>query len=85
MRAARPVVCLVVAACTSALAWAAPPVGPAGDSRPMLPREFPAPTSRAFGRLPDGREARLFTLEVDRKSTRLNSSHEWISRMPSSA
>ena len=23
--------------------------------------------------------------EVDRKSTRLNSSHEWISRMPSSA
>ena len=25
------------------------------------------------------------TLELDRKSTRLNSSHEWISRMPSSA
>ena len=24
-------------------------------------------------------------LSVDRKSTRLNSSHEWISRMPSSA
>ena len=24
-------------------------------------------------------------LEIDRKSTRLNSSHEWISRMPSSA
>ena len=24
-------------------------------------------------------------LHVDRKSTRLNSSHEWISRMPSSA
>ena len=24
-------------------------------------------------------------LEADRKSTRLNSSHEWISRMPSSA
>ena len=23
--------------------------------------------------------------EIDRKSTRLNSSHEWISRMPSSA
>ena len=23
--------------------------------------------------------------ELDRKSTRLNSSHEWISRMPSSA
>ena len=27
---------------------------------------------------------RLFT-QADRKSTRLNSSHEWISRMPSSA
>mgnify|MGYP003344994133 CR=1 FL=1 len=27
----------------------------------------------------------LERLGVDRKSTRLNSSHEWISRMPSSA
>ena len=26
-----------------------------------------------------------FTMVIDRKSTRLNSSHEWISRMPSSA
>ena len=26
-----------------------------------------------------------FVLDRDRKSTRLNSSHEWISRMPSSA
>ena len=26
-----------------------------------------------------------FSLPIDRKSTRLNSSHEWISRMPSSA
>ena len=25
------------------------------------------------------------TFDLDRKSTRLNSSHEWISRMPSSA
>ena len=25
------------------------------------------------------------TIFIDRKSTRLNSSHEWISRMPSSA
>ena len=24
-------------------------------------------------------------VDIDRKSTRLNSSHEWISRMPSSA
>ena len=28
---------------------------------------------------------RTFAMPVDRKSTRLNSSHEWISRMPSSA
>ena len=28
---------------------------------------------------------RMLTEEIDRKSTRLNSSHEWISRMPSSA
>ena len=27
----------------------------------------------------------LLAIESDRKSTRLNSSHEWISRMPSSA
>ena len=26
-----------------------------------------------------------YAMERDRKSTRLNSSHEWISRMPSSA
>src|ERR1044071_492882 len=30
-------------------------------------------------------EQHRFTLTIDRKSTRLNSSHEWISRMPSSA
>ena len=35
---------------------------------------------------PKGRIGRmLFTSREDRKSTRLNSSHEWISRMPSSA
>ena len=37
---------------------------------------------------PDGKElllASTVTNELDRKSTRLNSSHEWISRMPSSA
>ena len=32
-----------------------------------------------------GAEHRWFWLARDRKSTRLNSSHEWISRMPSSA
>ena len=30
-------------------------------------------------------EVNLKDIEIDRKSTRLNSSHEWISRMPSSA
>ena len=30
-------------------------------------------------------EPNLISLNEDRKSTRLNSSHEWISRMPSSA
>ena len=34
-------------------------------------------------RIPDSREG--WVESVDRKSTRLNSSHEWISRMPSSA
>ena len=36
---------------------------------------------------PDGEEQDAYILGVneDRKSTRLNSSHEWISRMPSSA
>ena len=33
---------------------------------------------------PGGGDA-LETFSIDRKSTRLNSSHEWISRMPSSA
>ena len=33
----------------------------------------------------DGGEGSLDALLTDRKSTRLNSSHEWISRMPSSA
>ena len=30
-------------------------------------------------------ESELKVVSLDRKSTRLNSSHEWISRMPSSA
>ena len=29
--------------------------------------------------------AKMLYIILDRKSTRLNSSHEWISRMPSSA
>ena len=35
--------------------------------------------------LPDGALGALLVTVLDRKSTRLNSSHEWISRMPSSA
>ena len=33
----------------------------------------------------NGASAALMVSDIDRKSTRLNSSHEWISRMPSSA
>ena len=39
----------------------------------------PAPDNR-----PDG-NCRACMVEIDRKSTRLNSSHEFVSRMPSSA
>ena len=34
---------------------------------------------------PEEVTTKLLDIKVDRKSTRLNSSHEWISRMPSSA
>ena len=47
-----------------------------GAPRPPLPAELP----RVTVQLPVFNER-----DVDRKSTRLNSSHEWISRMPSSA
>ena len=33
----------------------------------------------------DGWDKGKYREKIDRKSTRLNSSHEWISRMPSSA
>ena len=42
-----------------------------------------APVDDAFAALPPGCVDTL--VQKDRKSTRLNSSHEWISRMPSSA
>ena len=32
-----------------------------------------------------GHEVAFFSMQQDRKSTRLNSSHEFVSRMPSSA
>ena len=35
--------------------------------------------------LPDSNTSVYYEVVLDRKSTRLNSSHEWISRMPSSA
>ena len=41
---------------------------------------------RVLGRLETRRDlVRVALTFIDRKSTRLNSSHEWISRMPSSA
>ena len=60
---------------------------------PMKSRKYYSSYSQAFKRLNlitkevnsltgNERNVSLFT---DRKSTRLNSSHEWISRMPSSA
>ena len=38
-----------------------------------------------FGSAKEGLGYIWLTFPIDRKSTRLNSSHEWISRMPSSA
>ena len=38
-----------------------------------------------FIQLPNEQKASEELFTADRKSTRLNSSHEWISRMPSSA
>ena len=60
MRAAPLIRLLLVATLAALPAAAAPP----GDAPTMPPQEFPAPSARPFGTLPDGREARLFTLEV---------------------
>ena len=51
---------------------------------PIIDRLASVPTGAAAA---DGVATALthFTEAPDRKSTRLNSSHEWISRMPSSA
>ena len=48
------------------------------DQVPVLKADEPARHSRLA-------LCRLTADTLDRKSTRLNSSHEWISRMPSSA
>ena len=45
----------------------------------------PATLQLGAGQWSPALEAQLIGLPEDRKSTRLNSSHEWISRMPSSA
>ena len=48
--------------------------------------DWPAIVQRVFGRIdPIAEGGRQYRHGLDRKSTRLNSSHEWISRMPSSA
>ena len=72
-----------------------PPVQP-GQSRPqqITPQFVDRPveliqmedqhfSEDLFVPMPTGKS--IDTLFTDRKSTRLNSSHEWISRMPSSA
>ena len=58
---------------------------------PQVSRLFPHANRAQWQRWVGGAQAlesalrRLQADEEDRKSTRLNSSHEWISRMPSSA
>ena len=51
--------------------------------RKPVKREFPA--LRFLRQRAVANRRRLRLNHLDRKSTRLNSSHEWISRMPSSA
>ena len=53
------------------------------DVPSIPPNHTPEETyGKLFGTLGDNA---VFEASIDRKSTRLNSSHEWISRMPSSA
>ena len=52
----------------------------------LPPQPLPARAAPPEARiLPEGVVETPFWFGEDRKSTRLNSSHEWISRMPSSA
>ena len=57
------------------------------DVNEMLQSAGLRPTRQrmALGWLLFGKGARHLTAEIDRKSTRLNSSHDELSRMPSSA
>ena len=52
------------------------------DGKPLSPGSYDLTPSSLTVRNPP---ARIFTLSIDRKSTRLNSSHSSVSRMPSSA
>ena len=52
---------------------------------PFLKHRDGSETRDAAYFLSANRNKRSIAVDIDRKSTRLNSSHEWISRMPSSA
>ena len=58
-----------------------------GEALDTLARKETRPAQREViaGMLEALREGKTLSAAIDRKSTRLNSSHEWISRMPSSA
>ena len=64
------------------------------DTEPVLGLPAPLPpgetllwqgSPRWWSLALDAYRVRALAFYLDRKSTRLNSSHEWISRMPSSA
>ena len=68
--------------CVLSLGWLVSSCGLLGG-QPLAAAEAP---SQAFARTTIDLGTVVTDLEKsDRKSTRLNSSHEWISRMPSSA
>ena len=56
---------LIVTLCLVAVCPAAAPAAPSAEkSMPVAAAPVAVPTSKPFGKLPDGREARLYTLEV---------------------
>ena len=65
---------------TSDFGWASGTDGNLGDSHKLKAFKF---TMLSAGTIT--LKAQGLSFDRDRKSTRLNSSHEWISRMPSSA
>ena len=57
-----------------------------GTEKAKLPRRFHQPTFAMYnGRTDPVEHVSWFKQKIDRKSTRLNSSHKTVSRMPSSA